>query len=334
MAWIGGMNSADSSQEARLRPEILEAAASFFTRTLQGCSQAAATARHFWQTQRGFTAEQATRFRIGLSPPGPAELFSVLQDQGFPRSNMERSGLFLARPSPEPERPLQSRFRGRLMIPILDPERQVIGFFGRALSVTAEPPPSLHAKYAVSPTSPFFRRDSVLYGWEDLPRNLGPGKPVLLAEGPLDVIRLKSTGAQQSVSLLGMDVYREQIQFLSVFPEGFIVLVESNPAGHQRALRILALALKLGVEPTFVLIPNGQDPDDWLRREGPQAMAGLLDQPIHWINFILEIFEYRIHRESASKVIQLVAGLIEKIPLEAARTEAELRFQRETRLRV
>lgn len=165
------------------------------------------------------------------------------------------------------------RFRGRLMIPIRDPRGRVIAFGGRILG-DGEP------KYLNSPDTPLFDKGRTLYNLDKCsPASRSTGR-VIVVEGYMDVIALAQAGFPDAVAPLGTALTEQQIEMLWRMTEKPLLCFDGDAAGQKAAMRAAGRALPLlrpGHSLQFVTLPDGQDPDDLLKSNGPQAFKQLLD---------------------------------------------------------
>ena len=181
-------------------------------------------------------------------------------------------GAGLAKPSTKGGRAYDT-FRGRIMYPIRDARGRAIAFGGRAMD------PDDPAKYLNSPETELFDKGRSLYNVKDARAAAGQGKPLVVAEGYMDVIALVQAGFGAAVAPLGTAITENQLQMLwRIAPEPIITL-DGDAAGQRAALRLVDLALPLleaGRSLRFAVMPDGLDPDDLLRAQG--APAGSVGQ--------------------------------------------------------
>ena len=246
---------------AGLHP-VLAAAAEHFAAALAGPDGAAARA---YLDKRGVTPETARAFGLGYAADARGRLRTALTRFGFPA--LIEAGLLVAPDEGEP----YDRFRGRLMFPIRDARGRVIAFGGRLLG-PGEP------KYLNSPDTPLFDKGRTLY---NLDRAAPPARKsgrIVVAEGYMDAIALAQAGID-AVAPLGTALTEAQLLLLwRVAPEPLLCF-DGDAAGQRAALRAALRALP-GLEPgrslRFATLPEGQDPDDVVRRGGAAAFEALL----------------------------------------------------------
>jgi DNA primase len=170
------------------------------------------------------------------------------------------------------------RFRGRLMFPIRDPRGRCIAFGGRALD------PNAQAKYLNSPETELFHKGRTLYNHG--PAREAAGKPankpagLIVAEGYMDVIALAAAGFDHAVAPLGTAVTQEQLALMWRMADEPVIALDGDQAGLRAAERLVDLALPMlapGKSLRFCILPEGRDPDDLIRAEGPAAMRRVLE---------------------------------------------------------
>lgn len=250
--------------------EVMEAAVRHYR--LQLKTGAAAEARAYLD-RRQLTAATQDRFEIGFAPDQRQGVFSALTGKGVGADLLVEAGL-CARPD-DGGVPFD-RFRGRIIFPIRDARGRCIGLGGRAMEANAR------AKYLNSPETPLFDKGRSLYNHAPAREAVARGQPLVVAEGYMDVIALTDGGFGGAVAPLGTAITEEQLRMLwRIHPEPIIAL-DGDTAGIRAAMRLVDLALPLleaGQSLRFVLLPDGQDPDELIRGPGGSAaMQALLDQ--------------------------------------------------------
>jgi DNA primase len=248
--------------------DVTTAAQEWFVEQL--ASPEGARARAYLAT-RGFDAHTLQRFGFGYAPEGRQALKTALAR--FPESQLIEAGLRIAVEDKEP----YDRFRGRLMLPIEDARGRVIAFGGRILDAAKKDAP----KYLNSPDTPLFDKGRTLYNLHRAgPASRQTGRLVVV-EGYMDVIALAAAGIGECVAPLGTALTERQIEMLWRLVETPILCFDGDAAGQRAAMRAMARALPL-LRPAhslrIVRLPTGLDPDDLIKRDGPQAMGKVLDQ--------------------------------------------------------
>ncbi len=265
-----------TEQNDRLR-EITEKSALFFEQSLLGPE--GAQARNYLQ-QRGVSRDLAEKFRIGFAPNSRNALKQHLQQAGFGEKDIILSGMAIGGTDiPVP----YDRFRGRIIFPITDLKNRVIAFGGRALD------PDQKAKYLNSPETPLFHKGFQVYNGANARQAAYEQKTVIIAEGYMDVIALSSAGFQNAVAPLGTALTVEQLNLLWRMAEEPILCFDGDLAGKKAAFRAVETALPLlkpGFSLKFVFLPDGVDPDDYVRQHGREGMQLLLENSVPLSNVL------------------------------------------------
>lgn len=243
--------------------------------------------RQYWTEQRGFSMELAKELSIGFAPDKPGELLDYLQARKFSAEALRQCGLLFF--SRDPRHP-GIRFRGRLVIPIRDIQGRVIAFTARKTDLTPESDPSHEAKYVNSPETPIFTKGRVLFGLERARLHLGKAQsePLVLVEGQLDVLRCWQHGIVTAVAPQGTAVTREQLDLMRRYSSEVECVLDGDKAGTGAALRLLPMALAAGVEMRFLPLPEGVDPDDFLREHGAPGFNDCRTKALSSVAFAVE----------------------------------------------
>ena len=248
--------------------EVMEKAAVFFEEQLAAPGGQGALR---YLRGRGLDSAIRRRFRLGYAPGGRYDLKQFLAVDGMDQEQMVAAGLLIAG---EDIAVSYDRFRHRVMFPITDLKGRVIAFGGRALS--AEVP----AKYLNSPETELFHKGAVLYNLASARQAAHERQSLVVAEGYMDVIALHGAGIPEAVAPLGTALTEQQLQMLwRLVPEP-VLCFDGDKAGLKAAWRALDMALpqlEPGVSLRFALLPEGLDPDDLIRDQGPEAMRAVLD---------------------------------------------------------
>ena len=253
--------------------DVMEIAAAFFEAELQAARGSRARG---YLADRQLTPAIQKEFRLGYAPDDRSALRSHLAGKGIGVEQMAEAGLVIAG---EDIPVAYDRFRDRVIFPICDPRGRVIAFGGRALSK------DVPAKYLNSPETPLFHKGHVLY---NLDKARGPAHEkgqIIAVEGYVDVIAMHRAGLPQAVAPLGTALTEDQLRILWKQSAEPVLCFDGDQAGLKAAYRALDLALPL-LEPghslRFALLPEGQDPDDLLKSEGPEAVRTVIaaSQPL------------------------------------------------------
>lgn len=241
---------------------LLAAAQRFFEDTLR--SGAGTEARAYIE-KRGLRRETIARFGIGYAPPGRSVLKDHLARQGFTVEEMITSGMQIGG---EDIAVPYDRFRNRVMFPIADLRERIIAFGGRALD------PAAPAKYLNSPETPLFHKGSVLFNAARARPFAHKSQRAIVVEGYMDAIALAEAGFGECVAPLGTALTEDQVDLLWRLAPEAVLCFDGDSAGLKAAFRAVETVLpKLqpGRSASFVFLPDGLDPDDLVRQQGPEA---------------------------------------------------------------
>ncbi|MDE1915971.1 MAG: DNA primase [Sphingomonadales bacterium] len=258
--------AAERAQKQAGLHDAMAAAQSFFMKQLEGPE--GGTARAYLAT-RGFRADIIEQFGFGYAPEGRQAMKQALT--ALPEALLIEGGLRITVDGKEP----YDRFRGRLMLPIQDARGRVIAFGGRILDKTKTDAP----KYLNSPDTPLFDKGRTLYNQHRAsPASRQSGR-IIVVEGYMDVIALANAGFPDAVAPLGTALTETQIEMLWRMVETPILCFDGDAAGQRAAMRAITRALPL-LRPAhslrIVRMPPGQDPDELIKAQGPQAMEAAL----------------------------------------------------------
>ncbi|WP_454917786.1 DNA primase [Xanthobacter sediminis] len=258
-----------AAREERRRSlyEVMALAARHFEETLQ--SRLGAKARGYLSDRELGPATQQ-RFHLGYAAGERFHLKEALGKLGVPVEALVETGLLISGEDiPVP----YDRFRDRVMFPITDLKGRVVAFGGRALEK------DVPAKYLNSPETPLFHKGSLLYNGFEARAAAHKGAPVIVVEGYVDVIAMVEAGFGGAVAPLGTALTEDQLQLLWRMSDEPLLLFDGDKAGRRAAHRAIDIALphlKAGRSLSFATLPEGQDPDDLIRRSGREAMAEVL----------------------------------------------------------
>jgi DNA primase len=227
--------------------------------------------------QRGLTGEIAARYGIGYAPDAWQSLAAAVPDYASPA--LETAGLVIAGEGGK----RYDRFRDRIMFPIHDSRAQVIGFGGRVLG-DGEP------KYLNSPETPLFAKGRELYGLHQARNAIRMEGRVIVVEGYMDVVALAQHGVENVVATLGTATTPTHVLKLFRLTESVVFCFDGDAAGRKaawRALENVLPALDDGRTAAFLFLPDGMDPDDYVRQHGKAAFDALVQRAQPLSEFLL-----------------------------------------------
>jgi DNA primase len=228
-------------------------------------------------TQRDISREVADQFGIGFAPREIGLLRNYMNTLGFDEARLVAAGLLVQGEDGSEPRP---RFRSRLMFPILDSPGRNIGFGGRLIG-PGEP------KYLNSSESAVFSKGKTLYGLNWAKNDVRREDQVLVVEGYFDVVRLMAAGVTTVVAPMGTALSDAQAAILRKLTKNVFLLYDSDKAGLQATFRSGDELLRQGVSVRVVTLPEGEDPDTFVKTHGAAALTARLKDAI-------DVFERKI----------------------------------------
>lgn len=206
-------------------------------------------------SRRGVQEEVIKEYRLGYSPDRWDGLVQYLREKKVSLELAWELGLIL----PKKTEGWYDVFRKRIIFPIFDLHTRVVGFGGR---LTGEGQP----KYINSSESSIYHKGEILYGLQAAKRYAAERDGVIIVEGYFDLLALHQYGLKQSVATLGTALTTKHIRTLKRYTKNLITVFDPDPAGIQATLRALPLFLEEEVAGKAVLLPNGEDPDAYLKK--------------------------------------------------------------------
>lgn len=295
--------SDEEKEKARLRQDILKVnveAARFFHSQLQ---QEHNEKSRIYLKDRGISTQIIKKFGMGYSPEDWDILYKYLADKGFKDNIILKSGLVLQNKSGG----YYDRFRGRIIFPIFDIRGNVIGFGGRVLDSSVP-------KYLNSPETPVYNKGKTLYAM-NFAKNSGD-KRILIVEGYMDVISLHQRGIINTVASLGTALTESQGRLLKKYAEEIIISYDADTAGQAATMRGLDLLNDIGCGVKVLMVPEGKDPDEFIRKNGELEFKKLIDKAISLVEYKIKILRGQINTETTEgkiKFLNKVADLLSKV---------------------
>lgn len=248
--------------------QVVEEAIRFYR--LQLKTSAGAEARRYLTEKRRLTETAWDRWEIGWAPENAQAAIAALKEKGFSEDLMVASGVVGRSDNGRS----YDRFHARIIFPIRDARGRAISLGGRSLD------PNARAKYLNGPETELFDKGRNLFNHGPARDAAGKGKPLIVAEGYMDVIALSEAGFTAAVAPLGTAVTEDQLRLIWRISNEPIIALDGDAAGIRAGLRVVDTALPLleaGKGLRFAPLPPGLDPDDLIKAEGAPAMQKALD---------------------------------------------------------
>lgn len=251
--------------------------------------------------KRGYNLDIIKRFGLGYSPASGSDLYNAAIGAGVDYNYLLEADLI--KPSNRGDG-FYDTFRGRLMFPIFSPTNKVIAFAGRVLGNDKT------AKYINSAQTKVYNKSEVVFGVNFAKNDIRKQKEVILVEGYTDVITLNEHGIKNVVASSGTALTSGQMKILHRYGDKIVMIYDSDSAGQNAMKRGIDIALKEGMEVQLLELPEGEDPDSFVKQFGKESFIelkqkeasdfvdflmlkadeeGRLDQPVQLAKVISEI---------------------------------------------
>jgi DNA primase len=260
--------------------------------------------------RRGLGGEAQEKFQLGWAPDEWRALLDHLAGLGLDEHLATQAGVCLRNDSGR----VYDRYRGRLIFPIRNVSGTVTGFGGRVIGEAPDQP-----KYINSPETPLYHKGRSLYGLYENKNEIRRERVAILVEGYMDLIGLWQAGVRNVAATLGTALTPEQALLLRRFADRVIFLYDGDSAGQEAMARGAASLVGAGLDLRVCRLPAGQDPDDFVRGSGAEAMRGLLAGAVDYFRFRIEAFRLRQDQATPAEFRDFVqnlaaaAGLVEDV---------------------
>lgn len=234
-----------------------EFAAQFFSNALNHTEEGRAIGLSYFR-QRDFRADIIEKFRLGYCPEEGHAFFKEADSKGYRKELMEQSGLVKNRNGA-----YYDTYRGRVIFPIQSMTGRVLGFGARILKSNDKAP-----KYINSPENELYVKSRVLYGLYQSRQAISKADECFLVEGYTDVISLHQGGVENVVASSGTSLTEDQLRIIGRITKNLTILYDGDPAGIKAAMRGMDMALAQSFNVQLALLPEGEDPDSYIRSAG------------------------------------------------------------------
>ena len=226
---------------------------------------------------RGLTLSTIKRFGLGAAPDSWDALINHLKSKGFSINDMLTANVI----GKSQRGSFYDRFRKRVMFPIINIRGNVVAFSGRAMPGEDK----MGGKYVNTSDTPVYKKSENLFGINYAKNNAS--EQIILVEGNMDVISLHQAGFQNAVAPLGTAFTSEQVNLLARYTKEIVLMLDADAAGQKAAKRASQLLENTGLGVRVVVIPDGKDPDEYIKKNGPERFKALLEGAVSDIEYKL-----------------------------------------------
>jgi DNA primase len=288
--------------------ETLRWAAKLFHSTLE--TDTGKKGARYFQEERAISDKTIKTFGLGYAPDGWDHLFTAAKRAGIPQEHLLDLGLITAN---KQGNSWYDTFRNRVIFPIFSVGGQVVGFGGRTLENDPQTP-----KYLNSQESKLFEKSKLLYGLHAAKNEIRRMESALLVEGYMDVLALHQAGMTNAVASCGTSLTRYQAKILQRYTSRVLFMYDADSAGQKSMMSGIDTLLAESLTPFVIILPKGDDPDSFVRREGREKFLRFAEKEM--LSF--QDFQIRFFRESGnfeqpelkSKAIRTMVQTISLIP--------------------
>ena len=259
-----------------------EEAGKFFAEQMSATGEGRAARAYL--ADRGLTGPVLSRFGLGYAPSSGQALTRYLAESAVPPRAIELSGLLVADSGTGGKSRTYDRFRRRIIFPITNDRGKVIAFAGRTLGGADASGP----KYLNSPETPIYSKSRVLYNLSRAGQAIRKAEYAVLVEGYMDSIALASAGIENGVASCGTSLTENQVRLLGRFARRVVVNFDPDAAGVRATERSLDLLLEGGFEVKVLELPDGLDPDSFLRQKGVAAYREELGRAPSYLDYLTD----------------------------------------------
>ena len=256
--------------------------------------------------ERGFREDIIKKFQLGYAPEARDAFTKEALAKQYNAELLLKTGLVANRNDQ-----LMDNYRGRVIFPVQNHSGKVLGFGARILKKNDKAP-----KYINTPENEIYIKSKILYGSYFARQAIDKANECLLVEGYTDVISLHQAGIENVVASGGTSLTPDQLRLIKKYSSNLTIVYDGDAAGVKAALRGLDLALEEGLHVKLVLIPDGDDPDSYVNKVGPQAFKAFIEKhKKDFILFQLEVALKDVGNDSIKKseVVNRIAETISRI---------------------
>ena len=257
--------------------------------------------------ERGFRDDIIKKFELGYALEDPGEFSADALKRGYKKDFLVKTGLSAGG---ENNSPLYDRFRGRVIFPVHTLSGKVVAFGGRILRNSDR-----LAKYINSPESEIYSKSRELYGLFFAKKAIVKADNCFLVEGYTDVLSMHQAGIENVVSSSGTALTAGQIRLIRRFSQNMTVLYDGDAAGITAALRGIDLLLEEGLNVKVVLLPKGEDPDSFARKQNAESFNKFIEEnEVDFIRFKTQLLLDET-KDDPIKRAGLISNIVQSIAL-------------------
>jgi DNA primase len=251
--------------------------------------------------RRGFGADLVEQFRIGYAGPSWESLYRAATEAGVKKDTLLEMGLIMRSRGSTGYR---DYFRNRIIFPIHNLNGRVVGFAGRVMD-SSEP------KYLNSMENPIYHKGKILYGLDKSKDEMRKSRTAVIVEGYIDHLMLYASGITNICAVCGTSLTEDQARLLARYAKRIYIINDGDRAGIRAAVRAADQLVIEGLEASIVILPENEDPDSFIRKEGVESLRELMGSAPDYFEYLYG--EARKGTRTASRRKQVVEHLLATI---------------------
>lgn len=252
--------------------------------------------------ERGIDRSFAVAFQVGFAPGSGSYLYQTLRQEGYSEDILRESGLIL-------QGRAKDFFSDRIMFPIRDGIGAVIGFSGRKIKEE-----TFGGKYINTPETPLFKKSQVLFGLSYSRQRIAKERKAIVVEGQIDALRLIHSGFNYTIAGQGTAFGEGHVRELSQLGVSHVYLaLDGDGAGREATVKIGDLFQKKGIGVSVISLPQGQDPDQFIKQQGVQAFSALLERGVNYLTYLVGYFSAKFDLSNPAGKNELAQTIAKRI---------------------
>ena len=259
-------------------------------------------------TSRGLNKDIIKKFQVGLSLPNNNDLTELLVKKKYDITDLNKYGLSVNN---------YDIYKDRIMFPLFDISGKVIGFSGRIYKNIDE------AKYINTKETPIFIKGEQLYNYHIAKESVRTSKYLIIMEGFMDVIRASTIGLDNCIALMGTALTHEQMKLIKRLSNNITLCLDGDKPGQSAAYKIGEEFLKEGIEVKVVTLPNNDDPDSFILKEGKDRFLAYIENSENYNDYKIKVMKNNVNFNSdveksnyINKVLQELVNVNDEIRIE------------------
>lgn len=286
-----------------LLKDALDTASRFFHFMLLHTQEGHAALKYLYD--RGLDLDFIRTFQVGLAPKSSFFFKKTMHAFKFADETLFEAGLLAQTKNGE----MRDFFSDRITFPIRNSTGSVIGFSARKYKED-----TFGGKYINTPETPLFKKSNVLFGINYSRKKIAKERKAIIVEGQIDCLRLIQEGFDYTVAGQGTAFGEGHVKEMIILGVNVVYLaLDSDNAGREAAVKIGDFFQKEGVDVYVIQLPDGKDPDSFLREEGPRAFENLLAKGLNYLSFIVEHLSASLNQDSPAAKAELIGTIAARI---------------------